>query len=270
MTASISTETGARSVLITGATEGIGRATALRYAALGHHVIAVARSEQRLEDLRADIAALGRGSCEGIALDVSHPASCMERIGAAAELCQIDTAVMNAGIGQYGPFADNGWSDIEPLLRTNIDGVLACTRAVLPTMMQRRTGSIVLVSSIIGKRALPYNAVYCASKAAVIGFADALRLEARPYGIHVGVVNPARTDTSFFERMTYSAPQAKRRKVPTASPDRVAAAIIRCSTRRRREISVSPGGKLYTFVGVHFPRLADLLLYHSVPKPAKP
>ncbi|PLX26943.1 MAG: hypothetical protein C0600_10545 [Ignavibacteria bacterium] len=254
------------SVLITGATEGIGRATALRFAALGRHVIAVARSTQRLQDLQSDIDALGSGTCDGITLDVSDAAACLQTIGEAAGRWNITTAVMNAGIGQYGPFARSAWSDIEPLLRTNIDGAMACTGAVLPQMMERRDGSIVLVASIIGKRALPYNAAYCASKAAVIGFADALRLEARAHGIHVGVVNPARTDTRFFERMTYSTPQSQRRHVPTASPDRVADAILRCSTQRKREINVSPGGKLYTFFGVHFPRLSDHLLYHSVPK----
>ncbi|MDT8325410.1 MAG: SDR family NAD(P)-dependent oxidoreductase, partial [Bacteroidota bacterium] len=194
----------------------------------------------------------------------------LRRLEDLAARTAIDVGIINAGMGQYGPFAASPWRDIEPLLRLNIDGALATARALLPGMRERRRGSIVLVSSTLGKRAVPYNAAYCASKYALHGFSDALRLELRPYGIHVGVVCPARTDTDFFSRMTYSVPQQKSRNVPTSSPGRVADAIIRCIRRRRREVVVSPEGKLFAFVGSHFPRLTDAILFYSVPRPTEP
>lgn len=259
-------------ILITGASEGIGRATALLFAARGCRVIACARNVDRLESLRSEIEQRGKGSCAILPVDLAdaeHAIPAMQAMLAreASAGRHIDVAVANAGIGQYGRFADTAWPDIEPLLRINIDGVLATVRAVLPEMSARGGGSIVLVSSTLGKRAVPYNAAYCASKYALHGFADALRLEARASGVHVGVVCPARTDTAFFNRMTYSTQQTSRRSVPTSSPDRVARAILRCVDRKRREVVVSPEGWLFTFVGAHFPRLTDFLLYYSVPKP---
>jgi short-subunit dehydrogenase len=254
-------------VLITGASEGIGRAAALRFAAQDNRVVAAARGVARLEELKSDIDALGRGSCDILPLDVSDPLSAIARLREFIRSTPVDILVANAGIGQYGRFEHTAWEDVAPLLRTNVDGVLAVVNAVFPSMCARGAGSIVLVSSTLGKRAVPYNAAYCASKYAVHGFADALRLEARPCGVHVGVVCPARTDTRFFDRMTYSTPQRTRRNVPTSSPDRVADAILRCVRRRRREVVVSPEGKLFAFAGVHFPRISDFLLYHSVPRP---
>lgn len=256
-------------VLVTGASEGIGRATALRLAAMGCHVIAASRSVPRLDSLRQTIEADGRGSCEVLPIDLTRPEDALRRLEELSARVAVDVGIVNAGMGQYGPFAASPWKDIEPLLRLNIDGALATARALLPGMRERRRGSIVLVSSTLGKRAVPYNAAYCASKYALHGFGDALRLELRPYGIHVGVVCPARTDTAFFNRMAYSVPQGKSRRVPTSSPDRVADAVIRCVRRRRREIVVSPEGKLFAFVGSHFPRLTDTLLYHSVPRPSE-
>jgi short-subunit dehydrogenase len=256
-----------QTVFITGASEGIGRATALRFASAGCHVLASARSSDRLASLKKEIEEQTPGSCETLTLDLSDTEGILPGIESFVGTRDIDIAVVNAGVGQYGPFASSPWNDIGPLLRVNIDGAMATVRAMLPGMLRRGHGSIVVVSSTIGKRAIPFNAAYCASKFALQGFTEALRLELRPHGIHVGVVCPARTDTQFFDRMTMSTPQQKRRAVPTSSPSRVADAIVRCARRRKREIVVSPEGKLFAFVGTHFPRLTDVILYHSVPRP---
>lgn len=256
--------------VITGASEGIGRATAGLFAAEGHDLLLVARSGDRLTSLAAELRSRHGIGCEVLVADIRDAAAFRSALTDALRDRRIAAVVVNAGVGLYGPFAATPWRDIQNLLRTNFDGAFATASAVLPLLLAQRGGSLVFVSSIIGKRAMPYNAAYCATKQGLLGLADALRLEARPYGVHVGVVCPARTDTPFFERMTYSVPQTTRRNVPTNPPEMVAAAVLRCVRRRRREIVVSAAGKLFAFVGWHFPRLSDYLLYRNVPRPDEP
>ena len=254
-------------VLITGASEGIGRATARLFASRGHDLILLARDAERLVALAESLSASYGVNCTILTADVRQAESLGEGLRKALQGRHIAAAIVNAGIGLYGPFAQTPWTDVENVLRTNLDGALATAHAVLPQLHAQKSGSLVLISSTIGKRAIPYNAVYCATKQALLGFADAVRLECRPYGVHVGVVCPARTETPFFDRMTYAVPQTKRRDIPTNSPDMVARAIYRCVEHRRREIVVSTPGKLFAFVGYHFPRLSDYLLYSNVPRP---
>jgi short-subunit dehydrogenase len=175
--------------------------------------------------------------------------------------------VINAGMGQFGPFAVTAWDDVTALLRVNVEGALATARAVLPGMLRRRAGSLVFISSVLGKRAIPWNAVYCASKHALFGFADALRLEVREAGVHVGVVAPARTATQFFDSMTYTVPQTRRRSVPEQTPESVARLVLHCVLHRRRECVASASGKLYAFIGYHFPRITDAVFRRAVIAP---
>lgn len=254
-------------VLITGASEGIGRATAQLFAARGHDLILLARDGTRLAALAESLTARYGIDCTILTADVRQVDVLGELLREALQGRHIAAAIVNAGIGLYGPFAQTTWSDAENVLRTNLEGALATAHAVLPQLRAQKRGSLVLISSAIGKRAIPYNAVYCATKQALLGFADAVRLECRPYGVHVGVVCPARTETPFFDRMTYAVPQIRRRDIPSTSPETVARAILRCVERRRREIVVTTPGKLFAFVGYHFPRLSDYLLYSNVPRP---
>ena len=257
-------------IVITGASEGIGRATAGLFAAEGHDLLLVARNAARLAQLAAELQARHGISCGTLAADVREASSLHTALRAAIGDRPLEAVVVNAGIGLYGPFSRTSWEDVQEVLRSNFDGALATAHAALPLLVAGRGGSLVFVSSTIGKRAIPYNAAYCATKQGLLGLADALRLEARPHGVHVGVVCPARTDTPFFERMTYAVPQSSRRDIPTNPPELVAAAILRCVRRRRREVVVSVMGKLFAFVGWHFPRLSDYLLYRNVPRPDEP
>ena len=257
-------------VVITGASEGIGRATATLFAAEGHDLVLLARNATRLTEL-ADMLATRHGvDCRTAVVDVRDASALRACITDAVHGRRLAAGIVNAGIGLYGPFLHTGWEDVTDVLRTNVEGALATAHALLPLLTAQGSGSLVFISSALGKRGIPYNAVYSATKQALVGFADGLRLECRPLGVHVGVVCPARTDTPFFDRMTYAVPQTKRRTLPTNPPEMVARAILRCVRRRRREIVVSVPGKLFAFGGVHFPRLSDFLLSHSVPRPEDP
>ena len=251
--------------LITGASSGIGLAAAKLFSDAGSDLLLLARNRARLEEAAEAVARNGT-AVDIVCADVADARALHVAIAAATADRPVDVLIANAGIGQYGPFHASPWDDVERVLRTNIDGAMASVHAVLPSMVARGAGSVILVSSVLGKRAIQWNAAYCASKFALHGFADAIRLELLPHGVHIGVVCPARTDTEFFSRMIYSLPQRRQRAVPESPPERVARAILRSVLHRRRETVVSLGGKFYAFGGSHFPRFSDLILSLAVPR----
>lgn len=254
--------------LITGASRGIGRATAKLLAQRGAHLILISRDNKLLHQLMSEIQRHYKVDILLKEIDVRHQAELCEAVIESFNYYgKIDIAICNAGIGQYGPVAQTKWNDIQNVIDTNIEGAIATTHLILPFMIKQKSGSIILVSSVLGKRASPYNAVYCASKYALHGFADALRLEVKHFGVHIGVVCPARTNTDFFVNMIYSVPQKQQRKVPVASAEKVARSIIKAIEKKKREVVVSLGGIAFTFMGVHFPRTFDFILDKAVPKP---
>jgi short-subunit dehydrogenase len=253
-------------LLITGAGSGIGEATARLYAAEGRPLLLLGRNATRLRELQQELHASTGSEVHTLPGDVRDPDSLIPELRSAALQLGVSDAVINAGIGQYGPVLHSAWTDLDAVLRTNLTGAIATAYAVLPAVAAAR-GSMVFIGSVLGKRAMPYNAVYSATKWGLQGFADALRLEVSRNGVHVGIVHPARTDTGFFDAMTFSVPQRKRRNVPTAPPSTVALAIRRSMRRRRRETVVSFPGRLFASLGYHFPRLTDILLHYSVPVP---
>ena len=253
--------------LITGATAGIGRSTASLFAALGCDLMLIARRNELLQAFAAQLHNEHGIEVLPLCADVSDIAALKEVLGITLEQHPVDIAILNAGIGLYGPFAATAWKEVEKVLRTNIDGAMGVTRMVIPQMLARRKGSIVFVSSVLGKRAIPWNTVYCASKQALHGFADGLRLEVRRHGVHVGIVAPARTSTDFFKSRVYSAPQTKQRKVPESSPDIVAQAILKNVLGKRRETAVTFYGRLFCFFGYHFPRTCDFIFSRFMPSP---
>jgi NAD(P)-dependent dehydrogenase (short-subunit alcohol dehydrogenase family) len=199
-----------KTVLITGATAGIGRMTALHLAKLGHHVIATGRKPAELIKLRAEAAAelaalagKGRasaGKLDTLLLDVTSLAS----IAAAAQEVEqltngrgLDVLVNNAGFGVLGPTSEIDDAEMRRQYDTNVFGLMNVTRAFLPKMMQRRAGRIINVSSVGGRITLPYFGVYNSTKYAVESLSDAMRYELRPFGIDVTMIEPGVIRTNF-------------------------------------------------------------------------
>ncbi len=256
-----------KTVLITGASRGIGRSTAELFAREGASLILLSRDRDALESLAKNLREKYSVEVRVAAQDLTRTAEARILLaGIIEETGRIDIAICNAGIGQYGPVSRTAWKDIDHVLRLNVEGALLVAHALLPGMVRRRCGSIVFISSALGKRTVPYNAIYCASKFALHGFADALRLEVKSAGVHVGVVCPARTSTPFHDAILFSTERRTQRRVPVSSPEKVARAILLCVLRRRREIVVSLGGKFFSYVGLHFPRIADMIISRAVPK----
>ena len=182
-------------ILVTGCSSGIGRAAALALAARGHRVFASARN-------RNDLAELERANnLATLALDVTDPATIVAAVDTVLSRAgRIDVLVNNAGYGQYGAVEEVTADEWRAQFEVNLFGAIAVTQAVLPAMRRQRRGTIVNVSSVAGKVAIPFAGPYCASKHALEAVSDALRVEIAPFGLQVVLVEPGPIETRFGDR----------------------------------------------------------------------
>ncbi|MFN8379152.1 MAG: SDR family oxidoreductase [Anaerolineae bacterium] len=183
--------------LVTGASRGIGRASAVALAQEGAHVIVAARTASELDTLADEIRALGREALP-VACDVSQTAD-VDRLfeQAVARFGRVDILINNAGAGKYGPVDALTPEDYDWMMDTNMRSTFLCTRKALPGMKERRDGHIVFVGSVSGLKGTPNQAVYSATKHAQHGFATALDAECREYNVKVSYLAPGGTSTHF-------------------------------------------------------------------------
>ena len=217
-------------VLVTGASSGIGRATAVRLAELGAQVLAAGRDRQALEALAASTGA------RVIVADLCDP-DAAERVAqeALAVAGRVDVLINNAGFGWAGQFLEMDGATVEALVSVNLLAPIKLTRALLPGMVERGRGHIVNVASIVGHLGMRDEAVYAATKAGLIGFSESLRYEVAGTGVHVTVVSPGVVATHFFERR--GRPYVRSWPRPIA-PERVAEAVMRAVRDGRDEVVV--------------------------------
>ncbi|HUJ63125.1 MAG TPA: SDR family oxidoreductase [Kofleriaceae bacterium] len=196
-------------ILVTGASSGIGRDTALALAASGFHVIAAARRLAALEALRD---AAPAGAITPLRLDLDDPASIAAAAAAIERLTGgrgVDAIVNNAGYATAGALIDLSDADLRAQFETNVFGLMALTRALVPAMIARGRGRIVNVSSVSGRIPAPVLGAYHASKYALEALSDALRMELAPLGIQVVIVEPGTIRTEFAARTLAEAVRAR-------------------------------------------------------------
>jgi NADP-dependent 3-hydroxy acid dehydrogenase YdfG len=185
-----------RTVLITGASSGIGRALAIEYGARGAHVALVARREAELAAVADAIGARG-GKATPFVCDVGDDAAVFDAVKRAdATLGGLDMVIANAGLGSGGHASTLKWEDTSRLLDVNVKGAFATLCAAIPVFLAQQRGHLVGVSSLAGKRGLPGAGAYSASKAALSAFLDTLRIDLRTAGIRVTDVQPGFVATS--------------------------------------------------------------------------
>lgn len=184
-------------ILVTGATAGIGRVTALHLARLGHHVLASGRRVAELAKLQEEARGL---RLDTLVLDVSSPASIADAAREIDRLTRghgVDVLINNAGYGVLGPTSEISDAEMRRLYETNVFGLMNVTRAFLPRMRERGAGHVINISSIGGRITLPYFGVYSSTKYAVESLSDALRYELHPFGIDVSLIEPGVIRTNF-------------------------------------------------------------------------
>src|SRR5438067_1439057 len=195
-----------KTVVVTGASSGIGRAAALELARRGANLVLAARRKELLEEVAAACRALGV-DCRIVVTDVTLRADCQHLIDVAGN---VDVLVNNAGFAIFDPFESAKPDDLEAMMQTNYFGAVWCAQAVLPQMLARRRGTIVNVASIAGIMGYARMGGYCATKFAMIGFSETLRDEVLGRGVRVAMVCPGTVETHFFVK-------AERGRMPGAS-----------------------------------------------------
>lgn len=240
--------------LVTGSSSGFGLLSSVELARRGHRVFATMRDPSRRGRLDEAAAAAGvAAAVEVVALDVKRPESIRTAVADVERRAgRIDVLVNNAGYGLGGFLEDVEMDELREQLETNFFGLVAVTKAVIPGMRERRRGRVINVSSIAGRIGNPAFSAYCASKWAVEGLSECLRLELLPYGVYVVLVEPGTYKTDIFDRNARVARRARDPSSPwyeatqrmeklvrrildrsTQDPNEVAQVIAHAATTRR-------------------------------------
>jgi short-subunit dehydrogenase len=232
--------------LVTGASSGLGQALAEHLVRAGATVLLTGRSVERLEavvaGLRRDGAVPGRMMTLAADLTVDDDRQRLFSL-ARSKLDALDLVINNAGVGAAGQFETHDPSVLRQIFELNVFAMAEVCRASLPLLSAGRDPVMVTMGSVNARRALPGRAEYSASKFAVTGFTESIRVEWRRFGIHVLQVNPGFTDTSFDENALINTARVSVRHRRTMSPDYVARATMRAVERHSREITLSWSGK---------------------------
>mmetsp|Transcript_3344 Transcript_3344/g.7926 ORF Transcript_3344/g.7926 Transcript_3344/m.7926 type:complete len:361 (+) Transcript_3344:97-1179(+) len=262
-----------RTVLVTGGSQGCGRATALLFAKKGFNVVIAARNETKCMYAAEDCArAAGRqGAALAVPTDVTDELS-VKRL--ANEILTrygtLDVVVSNAGVCMNGPVAETSLQDFKDMMASNFYGAVNLAHEFMPVLQMTAQvknlvkPSFVAVNSMGGVMPLKYMSAYCASKYALNGFCECLRMEAEASGVHVGQVHPGVVNSNFMERAQFRGPRSgdERKQLqeilrsPVAqSPEEVAQAVWDCATGYRNEIIVGPvfatGVSLHRMTGIN-------------------
>lgn len=258
-----------KTVVVTGASSGIGRALAVEFAVQGAAVVLGARHAGELQEVAAQIRAAG-GRAAYVATDVTREADCRQLIELAVmEFGGVDVLICNAGISMRALFDDVDLAVLHKLMDVNFWGCVNCAKYALP-YLQRSHGSLVGVSSVAGIHGLPGRTGYSASKYAMTGFLETLRIENLKKGVHVMIACPGFTASNVrFSALTADGSQqgeTPREEGKMMTPEEVARIIARAVRKRKRLCLMDFQGRASHLVKKFFPGLLDRLFYWYMAK----
>jgi len=253
-------------VVITGATSGIGRETALGFARAGARVAVAGRRVERLKELVSEIEAKG-GEALAVTTDVADQKQVERLIEKAVErFGRIDTLVNNAGVGIAARFTEMKLEDFRRVMDVNFWGAVYASKAAVPLMRAQPAGGVIInVSSILGKRGVPFETAYCASKFALAGFSEALRTEVMADRVDVSTIFPGAVETEIFETAANQTGLEMPAYVPKFPAREMARLIVRDARFPQPEIVMAVDAQVINFFNRLAPGLVDLALGFSVP-----
>ena len=217
-----------KTVLVTGATSGVGMQIAKELHAQGYNVYATGRSKSALQTL--DVFGIRTIEAD-LLLDDS-----LDKV---INLCPpIDIVVFSAGVGTFALAHDTTDKQIEQMMRVNVTAPMKLTSRILPTMIERNSGHIIYIASQAGKIATPKASVYAATKHALLGYANATRMEVQPHGIHITTINPGPIDTPFLDLADSTGTYKTSLKKFLLSVEEVSNAVVRVINRPVREVNL--------------------------------
>lgn len=247
-------------VVVTGGSAGLGEQICYEAAKSGAIVIVCARRQELSEKVRNKCMSLSQRSAFAFPLDVSDPTSVEQVISKIYhQVGRVDVLVNNAGFGLFENFVDFDLEIAQKMFNVNVLGMMTLTQKIAIEMTKQRSGEIINIASMAGKMATAKSTVYSATKFAVLGFSNALRLELKPFGIHVMTVNPGPIRTNFFDLADPEGHYLQNVDAIVLDPQRLAATIVKHIGSRTREINrpriMSAAAALYTL----FPKVGDFL-----------
>lgn len=254
-----------RYVVITGASGGIGEKMAALAAASGAHPILIARRADLLAAAAKRISDQYGVACTYYPLDVSDLDAVQQTFDRILDsVPQIDVLVNNAGFGIFNTVEEATLDEMTSMFEVNVFGLIACTKMVLPGMRARNDGHIINIASQAGKLATPKSSLYSATKHAVLGFTNSLRMELAGTGIHVTSVNPGPIQTNFFNIADQSGTYVKNVQRFMLDPDKVSEKIVSAMMTGKREINLpgwmNAGSSFYQLMPRVFEKLAGKAL----------
>lgn len=247
-----------KTVLLTGAAGGIGRFIAIALANQGANVVCVGRSTEPLEQLRGELVDLG-GRAIAIPFDLQNLEAMPELLNnIEQQLGPIDVLINNAAIETFRAFEDYSLEEIQAMSTTNVLAPMALTRLILPGMKARGSGHIVNISSGAGKRGAPFNSVYSATKAALVNWSEALRLELSDSPVNLSVVCPGITDAGMFHALETAAPEG----MSVTPPATVADVVIEAIQQNQPDVMLDGiKNKVFLALCQLSPQLGDRILH---------
>jgi short-subunit dehydrogenase len=258
-----------RVIIITGASSGIGEALAQRFAMLGAKVVIAARNFEKLNKL-ADELKKNASDVLAVKTDVSNESDCRNLINETViKFGKIDILINNAGISMRALFEKTDLNVIRRLMDVNFWGTVYCTKFALPHLLESK-GSVVGVSSIAGYKGLPGRAGYSASKFAMHGFLEVLRIENMKKGLHVLIACPGFTasnirNTALAADGTMQG-ESPREEDKMMSADEVALHIIKAIQKKKERLTLTTQGKLTVVLNKFFPKFMDKMVYNHMAK----
>lgn len=251
-----------KTVLITGASSGIGKETAYQAGLEGANLVLAARRIDKLSEVKSDCETLGAGKVSALPVDMANPDSIDSFVDVLHKKNrQIDILINNAGFGYSENFVDLDFQIVKDLFQVNVIGLMYLTQKIAIKMLDQKTeGQIINVASLAGKVSTPNYTAYGATKGAVISFSNALRMELQPSNIQVTTVNFGPVDTPFFDQIERSRREQADNNPFTLTAYTAGKIVTKAIGTKKREINrplmLAFGAKLYTFI----PAVGDFLV----------